>query len=291
MIASSYVDLHSHSKASDGTLAPAEVVRLAAQQGLSAVALTDHDPVAGVAEAAAAALEQRIDFLPGIEISAEFPQPGTLHILGFGVDPQSAALRSLTEELLGGRDSRNPKIVSRLQEIGVPITMQEVQDQAAGGVVGRPHIAAVLLKKGLVNSIKQAFDVYLAPGGSAYFDKERLSPSRAIEMIHHSGGLAVLAHPSQLRTDNDAQLDRIIKGLIDLGLDGIEVLHSDHSDEQVRTYTALADRYGVLKSGGSDFHGNNKPKISLGRAGNRRVPRAFYDAIVQTLRSRGKPSV
>ena len=278
-----WVDLHTHSKASDGTLTPTDLVRLAKQQGLSALALTDHDTIAGAAEAALAARCEGIDFLPGIEISAEFPQPGTLHILGYGIDPQSASLQLMTRELIDGRDTRNPKIIDRLRQIGVPITMEEVETQAAGGVVGRPHIAAVLLKKGLVSSIKQAFDVYLGHGGSAYFDKERLSPARAIGMIHDAGGVAVVAHPSQLRTENDAQLERVIKDLIDLGLDGIEVLHSDHSETQIKKYTELADRYRVLKTGGSDFHGMNKPKISLGRAGDHRVPREWFDALCNAI--------
>ena len=278
-----FVDLHTHSTASDGTLAPSEVVRLAAAQGLSAIALTDHDTVAGAAEAASAALSFGIDFLPGIEISAEFPQPGTLHILGYGIDPDSPDLRNLTETLLAGRDNRNPKIVAKLNELGMAITMDEVEAEAhigsGGGVIGRPHIAAILVRKGYANSMADAFKYFLAPGGSAYFDKERLSPQTAIAMIKQSGGLAVLAHPSQLRTTNDAELDRVIKHLIDLGLAGIEVLHSDHSETQTKTYTALADRYGVLKTGGSDFHGSNKPTIPLGQANGRRVPRAFFEAL------------
>ena len=148
--------------------------------GLSALALTDHDTIAGVAEAAAEAKQLGLDFLPGIEISAEYPQPGTMHLLGYGVDPQSTILRDLTKTLLAGRDNRNPKIIDKLQELGVSITMDEVEREAGGKVVGRPHIAAILMRKGYVASIKQAFDKYLAPGGLAYFDKERLSPARRL---------------------------------------------------------------------------------------------------------------
>jgi 3',5'-nucleoside bisphosphate phosphatase len=281
-----FVDLHTHSTASDGTLSPSEVVRLAAAQGLSALALTDHDTVAGVAEAAAAAKQHGIDFLPGIEISAEFPQPGTLHILGYGVNPESPDLKNLTETLIAGRDNRNPKIVAKLNELGMKITMAEVEAEAKGGVIGRPHIAAILVRKGYANSIKDVFTYFLAPGGSAYFDKERLSPKTAIEMISKAGGIAVLAHPVQLRTTNDADLERVIKDLIDLGLSGIEVLHSDHSDYQVKAYTALADKYGVVKTGGSDFHGTNKPTIPLGKAGGKRVPRELFDGLLAALATR-----
>jgi len=177
----SFVDLHCHSTASDGTLSPTEVVRLAKQSGLSALALTDHDTIGGVAEAAAEALVQGIDFLPGIEISAEYPHPGTMHILGYGVDPDSATLKDLTSTLIAGRDNRNPRIIAKLQELGVAITMEEVEKEAGGKVLGRPHIAAILHRKGYVSSIKEAFNKYLAQGAPAYFDKERLTPRQALE--------------------------------------------------------------------------------------------------------------
>jgi len=281
----SYVDLHSHSTASDGTLAPAEVARLAQRAGLSGWALTDHDTIGGVAEAAAESSALGIDFLPGIEISAEFPYPGTMHILGYGVDPQSPTLHDLTRTLIEGRDNRNPKIVKRLQELNVAITMEEVENEAGGAVVGRPHIAAILHRKGYVSSIKDAFNKYLAPGGLAYFDKERLSPRRALEMILDSGGIPVLAHPVQLRQADDQQLGKVVRELIELGLAGLEVMHSDHTPELVAKYAAMADRFGLLKTGGSDFHGTNKKDIELGNARGQRVPREFLDQLSKRLRS------
>jgi predicted metal-dependent phosphoesterase TrpH len=290
----SFVDLHCHSTASDGTLAPAEVVRLAQRSGLSAVALTDHDTINGVAEAAAEAHRLGIDFLPGIEISCEFPHPGTCHLLGYGVDPDSAVLRDLTSRLIEGRDNRNPRIVAKLNELGVAITMDEVESEArrdAGDEkkpIGRPHIAAVLLRKGYVSSIKQAFDKYLAQGAPAYFDKERLTPRQALDLVRQSGGLPVLAHPVQLRTESDPQLERVVKDLVDLGLAGIEVVHSDHDDAMVEKCGLLADRYGLLKTGGSDFHGSNKKDIALGVARGRKVPRAYYDQLVARHRAMKK---
>src|SRR3954471_23037799 len=170
---SGFVDLHCHSTASDGTFAPADVVRLARERKLSALALTDHDTIGGIEEAAGEARRLGIDFLPGIEISAEYPHPGTLHVLGYGVDPFRPALRDMTRQLLEGRDNRNPKIIAKLQQLGVAITMEEVEREARVDQsekkkpIGRPHIAAILLRKGYVNSIKQAFDKYLAPGGLA----------------------------------------------------------------------------------------------------------------------------
>jgi predicted metal-dependent phosphoesterase TrpH len=295
-MASGFVDLHCHSTASDGTLPPAEVVRLARDSGLAGLSLTDHDTIGGIAEAAAEAEKLGLAFLPGIEISCEYPHPGTMHILGYGVDPASDALRSLTTQLLEGRDNRNPKIIDRLNEVGVSITMQEVEQEAKATAadskkpIGRPHIAAVLLRKGYVSSIKQAFDKYLAPGGLAYFDKERLTMRRAMEMIQESGGMPVLAHPIQLRTTNDAELERVVKDLKDLGLVGLEVIHSDHDSALVEKYTRLADRYGLLKTGGSDFHGTNKKDIRLGNANGRRIPFAFMEALLkrhQELRRAG----
>lgn len=282
----SFADLHCHSTASDGTLAPAEVVRLARESGLGALALTDHDTIGGIAEAAEEARKLGIDFLPGIEISAEIAYPATLHILGYGVDPKSPVLRQLTEAMLGGRDDRNPKIIARLNELGVAITMEEVQAEARRGAaelkgkpVGRPHIAAILVRKGYVSDTRQAFDKYLAKGAAAYFDRDRPSPQRAFEMIRQSGGLPVLAHPSQLRTTDDKQLRAIVNGLVDQGLAGIEVIHSDHDARQIEMFGRLADEYGLLKTGGSDFHGANKTHIQLGWAGKSRIPRVMFDRL------------
>src|SRR5437870_5275047 len=170
-----FVDLHCHSTASDGTLAPRDVVRLAREANLSALSLTDHDTVAGIAEASDEAKKLGIDFLPGIEISCQYPRPGTMHLLGYGIDSESQVLRGMMEKLIHGRDERNAKVIDALQTQGVTISMQEVEDAAHGEVIGRPHIAQVLVNKGYVKSIKQAFDKYLGQGGSAYFDKEQLS--------------------------------------------------------------------------------------------------------------------
>ncbi len=255
------------------------MVRLAKGSGLSALALTDHDTIGGIEEAAAEAASIGLDFLTGIEISCDFAT-GTMHLLGYGVDPASSVLRDLTRRLIEARDDRNPRIIRKLNELNVAITMQEVEAEAGGGVVGRPHIAAILARKGYVSSIKQAFDKYLGVGAAAYFDKERIPPREAFDLIHRSAGLPVLAHPVQLRAGNDAELERIIKDCADLGLIGLEVIHSDHTSELVDKYSALADKFGLLKTGGSDFHGKNK-KIDLGIANGRRVPREWFDALVE----------
>src|SRR5688572_29786305 len=240
-MANDYVDLHCHSTASDGTLPPRQVVRLAKQSNLSALALTDHDTVAGCAEARDEAAKIGVDFLCGIEISAEYPPPGTMHILGYGVDPENPALKSLTETLIAGRDNRNPKIVEKLNEMGVAVTMREWEDEAGGDVLGRPHLAAILVRKGYVSSIKHAFDKYIGQGAPAYFDKERLTARQALERINAAGGVAVLAHPIQLRTRDDVQLESVTKNLVELGLIGIETIHSDHDATWIEKLSRLAD--------------------------------------------------
>jgi len=213
-----------------------------------------------------------------------------MHILGYGGDPENPALRNLTETLIAGRDNRNPRVVARLNELGVAVSMQEWEAEAKGAVLGRPQLAAILVRKGYVSSIKQAFDKYIGQGAPAYFDKERLTPRQALERIRGSGGLPVLAHPTQLRASNDAELERIIKDLLDLGLAGIEVIHSDFTAGDVEKLNRFAQNFGLLKTGGSDFHGSNKPDITLGVANGRHIPREFFDALVAKIAENAKSS-
>ncbi len=276
----SFVDLHCHSTASDGALAPRDVVRAAHDAGLTGLALTDHDTVAGCADAQDEAHILGIDFICGIEISCEYPRPGTLHLLGYGVDPQSPILHDLTRRLIAGRSERNVKIIAALREQGVAITLDEVLDQSKGGTVGRPHFASILLRKGYVSSVTEAFKKYLGQTGTAYADKETVSARQAIEMIRQSGGLPVLAHPVQLKKDNFGQLTNAVKELVDYGLAGIEVIHSDHREMLIDQLIELANRYDLLPTGGSDFHGSSKPHVRLGWAGNRRIPREMFDRLL-----------
>ena len=280
----SFIDLHCHSTASDGSLAPADVVRLAKSAGVSAISLTDHDTVQGNREAAQEAARLGIDFITGIEISCEFRQPGTMHLLGYGIDPESTVLAELSRELVGNRNDRNPRMVRLLNDLNVSVTMNEWEQEAGGTIVGRPHLAAILVRKGYVSSVKHAFDKYLGQGGLAYFDKEVIPPRRAVEMIIASGGVAVLAHPSQLRCGNDAELVTTIKNLVDMGLGGVEVMHSDHDDAMVARLAKIADRFDLLKTGGSDFHGHSKKHIDFGWSRGQRVPRNFFDALEARLK-------
>ncbi len=215
--------------------------------------------------------------------------------------PPTTTWLNLTATLLSGRDNRNPQIIAKLNDLGVSITMEEVENEALGAQkakpdaprkpIGRPHIAAVLVRKGYVSSAQQAFDKYLAQGAPAYFDKERLTAKQAIESIHAAGGVAVLAHPFQLRTNNDAQLEQIIKNLADLGLDGLEVLHSDHDESWITKISALADRYNLLKTGGSDFHGHNKKTSSWVLPAPRpNPPRVFRQRLTTCIKSNAQVS-
>jgi predicted metal-dependent phosphoesterase TrpH len=282
-----YVDLHTHTTASDGTLSPTQLMREAKACGLAGIALTDHDTGNGLKEAAAEAHRLGLRFVPGIEISADYPSPGTLHILGHFIDPDSPALTKMSTLLLDARNQRNPKIVARLNELGCTITMADVEavarDKVPPGapfVVGRPHIAQALVNAGCVASIKQAFDAYLGTTGAAFFPKERLTPRQAIECIHEAGGLATVAHAVQLKCENHAHLATVINHLKEAGMDGIEVWHSDHDEKTSALMLELAARYDLIPTGGSDFHGHHKADVLLGRGrSNVRVPVEVLDRL------------
>lgn len=264
-----FVDFHTHSSASDGDAAPDELVRLAEAKRLRAIALTDHDTIGGLASAAAAARGLTVRLVSGIEISARWPE-GTLHIVALGFDPWNATLRGMLQALWAARKERNPRIVRRLREQGIDISMDEVKRFAAGragaatGFVGRLQIAQVLVRKGCARDVGDAFARYVGMGGSAYVDKERLAPAQAFAGIRAAGGVSVLAHPPQLNYGNLARLRQIAGDLREQGLDGIEAYHPDHSPQETRHYLDLARAIGLLVSGGSDFHGQGKPDVRLG---------------------------
>ena len=265
-----FVDLHTHSTASDGATAPAEVICIAEAKRLAAVALTDHDTVSGLAEARAAAAEfPSLRFVPGIEVSAR-PPSGTLHILGLGIDETAPALLGLADFLRNARDERNPRIVAKLQGLGIGVDMDDVRAAAAacggqGKIIGRMHIAQVLRQKGHVGTIAEAFERYIGRGAAAYVERLRLTPRRTIASIRDAGGLAVLAHPAQLNCENRAQLERIIRELVRAGIEAVEIYHSDHTPQQTRLYLEIATRLGLGAAGGSDFHGAAKPGTVIGR--------------------------
>ncbi|HEY5648229.1 MAG TPA: PHP domain-containing protein [Nitrospiria bacterium] len=277
-----YVDLHSHSTASDGTLTPAELVRYAAKKRLRAFSLTDHDGVDGLDEAMAEGERLGVEVIPGVELSAEHAN-GTMHVLGFFVDRKQGGLQEKLRKLQKGREERNPQIIKKLQDLGVDITFDEVRAASGGGLIGRPHFAKVLLEKKVVPTMQQAFEKYLKKGAPAYVEKFRFTPEDTIRLIHEGGGVAVLAHPFTVYKSNQEVLDQEVGKLAKAGLDGIEVYYSTYSSDQSRKYRYLAEQNDLLFSGGSDFHGSHKPGIDLGVGyGQLRIP---YE-VVEKLRKR-----
>jgi len=256
------VDLHIHTTASDGLYAPSEIVRRAAEAGLTAIAVTDHDTVAGLDEALDAGRRIGLEVLTGTEISAEFPN-GTMHILGYGFDLRHPALIDALQKYRRFRDERNPQILAKLAELGMPIRYEDVLAKAGGESVGRPHIAQALLEAGYVASVDQAFQLYLARGCPAYVNRQRVSPEEAIRMIRDAGGVAVLAHAGQLKRTMQ-EVRRIVAGLAAAGLDGIEVWHPDHSADDMRALAVLARQLGLAATGGTDYHGHVREDVRLG---------------------------
>lgn len=257
---SNSIDLHTHTTHSDGSDAPRDLVAKAASAGARAIAITDHDTVTALREGRTAAQQLGIEFVDGIEISAEY-SPGTMHLLGYCIDPSTIEPELL--ELKRARDNRNPQIATRLQELGLDIEYDEVAAVAGGDMVGRPHFARLMVEKGYAQSIQDAFNRFLAQGAPAYVEKRRLSPAQGIDLIHRAGGVAVLAHPYQLKLPSFDDVDRLTADLARLGLDGIEAVYSRHSKRERDAYSSIAREHGLLISGGSDYHGTYKPDLSV----------------------------
>lgn len=271
-----YIDLHTHSTASDGTLSPRALVRHAAEVGLCAIALTDHDSVLGVREAVEAGREFGVRVIPGVELSAEYP--GELHILGLFLDAENPALTKALARIVEHRGARNIKMLEKLGEIGIKISFDEVSDISAGGAVGRVHIARALVNRGHAKGIDEAFKKYLVRGAPGYARREKPSPEDAIKIIKSAGGIAVLAHPVFLEL-NAPGLRKLLTKLMGYGLGGLECIYPEHDERATREYISIARELGLYITGGSDFHGENKPRIKLGMAGRGRISAALLDEI------------
>ncbi|WP_018133372.1 PHP domain-containing protein [Effusibacillus pohliae] len=241
-------DLHAHTTASDGTFTPRELVEHARRRGLAGVGITDHDSTDGIAEAIETGKRLHVDVVPGVEINAEY-EGKEVHVLGYYFDLDSGSLQDLFRKLRNERINRMERILQKLDELGIPIERDEVLAEAGGGAVGRPHIARVLMKKGVVQDIRGAFDHYLGKGAPAYVERCKLSPQEAIRAIRDAGGVPVLAHPGLVGKD------ALIEELIPAGLLGIEASHPDHPTDVRQRYTKLANELGLIATGGSDFHG------------------------------------
>ncbi|GIQ63098.1 phosphatase [Paenibacillus cisolokensis] len=265
-------DLHIHTTASDGLHAPADIVRMAKEAGLAAIAVTDHDTMAGTEEAVEAGRRFGVEVVPGVEISTS-AEGIDVHVLAYYPDWRNDEWLSRLAGLRDTRADRNARMIAKLRGLGIPITLEEVERKAGKlddpeKPVGRPHMAEVLVDKGIVGSVREAFDRYLAAGAAAYVNPPRIHPFEAVDWIREAGGTSVLAHPGLY--GNDALVEEIVK----YGVRGIEVFHSDHGEDEENRYAALAERYGLIFTGGSDFHGERESGAFHGPIGGRTVDAA-----------------
>lgn len=257
----SRIDLHVHTTASDGTCAPEKVAELASKQGLSAIAITDHDTVLGFERAHRAGETLGLEIVPGIEISTKYDR--AVHILGYYIDPKSPALEPVLNWIVEDRDIRNRKMAEMMAADGLPVSY-EMMHERYGTVIGRPHFAAMLVELGLAESVQDAFDRFVEKGQKYYQPRTILPIDRAVEIIVNAGGVPVLAHPFQYRMD-DTLLRELIEHCMAFGLRGMECRYTGYDEEMVAYLESLAAEYKLIRTGGSDFHGTNKPQISLGR--------------------------
>ena len=254
------IDLHIHTSASDGRFAPEEIVRRAAEAGLSVIAITDHDNVDGIAPAlrAAAAFPQ-LRVMPGVEISTDIPD-GEVHVLGYCLDYTGRELLEALKRMRSSRVTRARKMVARLAELGLPVDWERVLEFAGEGSIGRPHIARALLENGHVGSLAEAFDGYIGRNAPAYVERDKMTPTEAVELILAAGGLPVMAHPMTV-PDPEAMIGELQAA----GLLGIEVYYAGHSAATVQRLAALAARTGLIPTGGSDYHGLDAAETPFGQ--------------------------
>ncbi len=272
------IDLHLHTIYSDGSLIPAEVVALAHQVGVTAMAITDHDIVDGIPHAMEAATRLGIEVIPGVELSSRL-NGQELHILGYFFDWQDPTFQDhLTQQRLS-RHARNPQAIERLNKLGLELSEDEVKAKAGSDSIGRPHIAQVLVDKGYVRNIQEAFDRYLGEGAVAYVPRTLSDTREVISWIRNARGVPVLAHPTWTRCTGEP-LYRLCAHLKEAGLLGLEVFYSTHNRKQTSQYLELAKQLDLLVTGGSDFHGAANPAIQVGRGkGNLKVPNALLDPL------------
>ncbi len=274
------IDLHTHSTASDGSLPPHELVRRGKEIGLEAMALTDHDTVVGLAEFLAAGTRLGMETIGGCELSVTTPS-ARMHIVGLWLPENPSGLNKVMEELREHRHQRNHVIIGLLHDLGMDLTYEEVKNIAGEGSVGRPHIAKALLEHGYVHSMDEAFGRYLGARGKAYAPKKVLSGKEAVDLLKREGATVIMAHPFQYGLNIDHLAEELIR-LKEFGLDGLEAYYNDHSPSQTRAMLELAKRLDLVVSGGSDFHGEAKPLIQLGKGrGNLHVPTDVLDRLKQ----------
>lgn len=277
------IDLHAHSTASDGTLSPQELAKRAKINGLRACAITDHDTTDGVKEFLSECEKNGIEGIPGVEISAQHDK--TMHIVGLFIDAENRELNEKLSLLRGGREVRNCKMIELLQKGGFEITEADITSQKDGATMantGRAHIAKAMVKKGYVRDTSEAFEKYIKRGNPYYVKRLTYSPKESIDMIHAAGGIAILAHPILIATDYD-KLFPIVKEMKDCGMDGMECYYNNYTPEFQKMCRDMCSELNLLQSGGSDFHGANKPDIELGEVSTGIVPYEILEKIKENI--------
>ncbi len=278
------VDLHVHSNVSDGTESPSEVVRLAAAAGLAAVALTDHDTLAGVDEAREEAERQGIELVSGVEIACEWRRGG-MHLVVLFLEPGSGPLQDRLQDMVASRRFRNQTVAERLNQLGVTIDFAEVLEEAGSGTVGRPHFASVMQKRGYVADISTAFRDYLGVGAPAYVPRRLLTAREAIASARQSGAVPVLAHPHTLGLDTASEYEAAYRRLARYGLVGVECYYGEYDPATRLDMERSVRSFGLLPSGGSDFHGRYKPGLQVGKGrGDLVVPDRVLDGLREARR-------
>lgn len=258
------IDLHTHSTVSDGSDAPERIPEMAAEANCSAVALTDHDRLDGVAEARARADELGVTLVSGCELSCVSPvAAGSMHVLVYFVEPTEGPLQDKLGELQEVRDERNRALATRLGQLGLPLTYEEMQEEAGGSGAGRPHAAAVLVRKGVAGSVQEAFERWLGEGRPGYVERTRLEPAEALRLVREAGGVAAVAHPLSLKLSEQA-LEEAMAELVGLGLVGMECIYGRYRPEEREALGGVARRLGLVVTGGSDHHGSYKPDLHVG---------------------------
>lgn len=275
------IDLHVHSTASDGTYSPTDLARYAGQKGLTAIALTDHDTVSGIAECQKTGEEIGLKVIAGIEFSAEHWNR-EVHILGYHIDYQDKAFLRRLAELVQLREARNIQILDKLTQGGFPLTPSDLYDDASqSAVITRANIARAMLKKGYIQSMNEAFKYFIGEGKPYYVPRQRLTAKETIELIHRVNGLAVLAHPMLYGYDQ-ADVTQLIYSLKEIGLDGVECFYSTHQREDTLHLCQVCSNFHLFPTGGSDFHGENKPNLDLGVGyGDLNVPDTLLEAFIK----------
>ena len=277
------IDLHCHSVFSDGSCTPEELLALAEQAGLSALALTDHDTTAGLERLFAAGQASSVETISGVELSAEFGDT-PLHIIGYFFDVHSSEFQQALEWVREGREERNRLMLEKLNTLGYGLTMEDIRRHAGDELVGRPHFASALMEAGHFKHPHKIYRQLLGKGKAAYVNRRRLTPERCVELITSAGGVAVIAHPGQMKLSRN-RLRQLIRGLKEHGLGGLEVLHPSHKPHQVLAFEQLCAEFDLAPSGGTDFHGTHTPDLSLGIGfGTMQIPDSFVSVLKERCR-------